>query len=43
MEISEDHKYLFVSGGIDDCIVKYRIEMELGDGVGKGGGFGELD
>lgn len=27
MEISSNLQYLFVSGGIDDCIVKYRLDL----------------
>lgn len=45
MEISEDGKWLFVSGGVDDCVVKYRIEMEgellgIEDTYGRGNGNG---
>jgi hypothetical protein len=28
IEISYDCQYLFVSGGFDDCIVKYRLSLE---------------
>lgn len=28
MELSYDSQYLFVSGGNDDCIAKYKLSLE---------------
>ena len=28
MELSHDQQYLFASGAIDDCVVKYRVSVE---------------